>query len=74
MCLFTLPGIPSVYYGGEWGVEGKRTRTSDDDLRPAISMDQADTLHALLPTSSESWAISTRKTRNFTPGAIRSCF
>ncbi|RHR56067.1 alpha-amylase [Clostridium sp. AF18-27] len=48
MCLFTLPGIPSVYYGGEWGVEGKRTRTSDDDLRPAISMDQAETLHCPL--------------------------
>lgn len=48
MCLFTLPGIPSVYYGGEWGVEGRRTRTSDDDLRPAISMDQAGTLHCEL--------------------------
>lgn len=46
--LFTLPGIPSIYYGGEWGVEGKRTRTSDDDLRPAISMDQAETLHCPL--------------------------
>lgn len=41
VCLFTLPGIPSIYYGGEWGVEGKRTRTSDDDLRPAISISQA---------------------------------
>ena len=19
--LFTLPGIPSIYYGGEWGIE-----------------------------------------------------
>ncbi len=42
------PASPSVYYGGEWGVEGRRTRTSDDDLRPAISMDQARTLHCEL--------------------------
>lgn len=36
--LFTLPGIPSVYYGSEWGLEGKRTKTSDDMLRPKLSM------------------------------------
>lgn len=34
--LFTLPGIPSIYYGGEWAVPGKRTNTCDDMLRPAI--------------------------------------
>lgn len=32
--LFTLPGIPSVYYGSEWGMEGMRSSTSDDSLRP----------------------------------------
>lgn len=45
LLLFTLPGIPSVYYGGEWAVPGKRTKTCDDDLRPCISIDQADSLH-----------------------------
>lgn len=44
-CLFTLPGIPSVYYGGEWGIEGKRTRTSDEELRPALKADQDQKLH-----------------------------
>lgn len=39
--LYTLPGIPSVYYGGEWGTEGRRTSCSDDGLRPAISISQA---------------------------------
>lgn len=34
--LFSLPGIPSLYYGGEWGLEGRRTPHSDDELRPAI--------------------------------------
>lgn len=38
--LFTLPGIPSIYYGGEWGIEGMRTRESDDALRPTISLNQ----------------------------------
>lgn len=36
--LFTLPGIPSIYYGSEWGIEGKRSRTSDEVLRPALSL------------------------------------
>lgn len=36
--LFTLPGIPSVYYGSEWGIEGKRSRTSDEVLRPALNL------------------------------------
>ena len=35
----TLPGIPSIYYGGEWGIEGERTRTCDDMLRPAIHIE-----------------------------------
>ena len=42
LCLFTLPGIPSIYYCGEWGVEGKRTSTSDEALRPAIPISQSD--------------------------------
>ena len=48
ICLFTLPGIPSIYYGGEWGVEGKRTNTSDEALRPAISIEQEGELHCEL--------------------------
>ena len=48
LCLFTLPGIPSVYYGGEWGIEGKRTNTSDEALRPAISKQQEGELHCEL--------------------------
>lgn len=48
LCLFTLPGIPSVYYGSEWGVEGKRSNTSDEALRPAFSMDQEEKLRCEL--------------------------
>lgn len=32
--LYTLPGIPSIYYGSEFGIEGKKERFSDDSLRP----------------------------------------
>ena len=36
--LYTLPGIPSIYYGSEFGIEGKKERFSDDSLRPALSL------------------------------------
>ncbi len=36
--LYTLPGVPSVYYGSEFGIEGKKDRYSDDSLRPALSL------------------------------------
>ncbi len=35
--LYTLPGIPSIYYGSEFGIEGKKERHSDDSLRPALN-------------------------------------
>jgi len=35
--LYTLPGIPSLYYGSEFGIEGKKEKFSDDSLRPALN-------------------------------------
>lgn len=37
--LFTIPGIPSIYYGSEWGLAGLRTKTSDQALRPSLELD-----------------------------------
>ncbi len=37
--LYTLPGIPSIYYGSEFGIEGKKERNSDDSLRPVLNYD-----------------------------------
>lgn len=34
--LYTLPGIPSIYYGSEFGIEGRKERGSDDSLRPML--------------------------------------
>ena len=38
--LYTLPGITSVYYGSEFGIEGKKEYGSDDSLRPEITYEQ----------------------------------
>ncbi len=48
LLLYTLPGIPSVYYGGEWGVEGMRTSNSDTELRPCISMEEGNAMECEL--------------------------
>jgi len=34
--LFTMPGVPSVYYGSERGARGKKEASSDWPLRPRI--------------------------------------
>ncbi len=36
--LFTMPGVPSIYYGSEWGLEGRRTETDDSPLRPCLDL------------------------------------
>ena len=36
--LFTMPGVPSIYYGSEFAVEGKRTWESDYALRPCLDL------------------------------------
>ena len=37
--LYTLPGVPSIYYGSEFGIEGKKEKFSDDSLRPALNIE-----------------------------------
>lgn len=38
--LYTLPGIPAIYYGSEFGLEGKKERGSDDTLRPQLRLEE----------------------------------
>ena len=33
--LFAMPGVPALYYGSEWGIQGKKSQ-GDDALRPAL--------------------------------------
>ena len=35
--LFSLPGIPCIYYGSEWGQTGKKEQGCDDSLRPEFT-------------------------------------
>ena len=37
--LYTLPGIPSIYYGSEFAIEGRKEKWSDDSLRPALNLE-----------------------------------
>jgi len=36
--LFTMPGIPSIYYGSEWGIPGTKDKWTDAPLRPALDL------------------------------------
>ena len=38
--LYTLPGIPSIYYGSEYGIEGRKERGSDASLRPELHLEE----------------------------------
>ncbi|MCR5796382.1 MAG: alpha-glucosidase C-terminal domain-containing protein [Eubacterium sp.] len=40
--LYTLPGIPSVYYGSEFAIEGHKEQGSDDSLRPHLELSTLD--------------------------------
>ena len=36
--VYLLPGIPSVYYGSEFGIRGRKEEGGDDALRPAVDL------------------------------------
>ncbi|MDF9795072.1 cyclomaltodextrinase [Catalinimonas alkaloidigena] len=40
--LFSIPGVPSLYYGSEWGWEGKKVNGNDHPLRPDIELGRAE--------------------------------
>jgi glycosidase len=39
--LFTMPGVPSIYYGSEWGIPGMRQPGDDSPLRPVLTWPEA---------------------------------
>ncbi|HOE70721.1 MAG TPA: alpha-amylase family glycosyl hydrolase [Brevefilum sp.] len=39
LLLYTMPGIPSIYYGSEWGLQGEKGKHTDAPLRPKLDLD-----------------------------------
>ena len=39
LLLYTMPGIPSIYYGSEWGLQGEKGKHTDAPLRPKLDFD-----------------------------------
>lgn len=40
--LFMMPGVPSIYYGSEWGIKGEKGNDAkaDEPVRPALELKQ----------------------------------
>lgn len=38
--LYTVPGIPSIYYGSEFAIEGVKDNNSDEGVRPALKLEE----------------------------------
>jgi cyclomaltodextrinase len=38
LLLFTMPGVPSIYYGSEWGLRGRRRPGDDGPVRPELEL------------------------------------
>lgn len=36
--MYAMPGIPSIYYGSEYGIQGRKENNSDDNLRPCLHL------------------------------------
>ncbi len=58
--LFAMPGIPCIYYGSEWGIEGNKNH-GDKTLRPYLDSSCGNELthhiQQLTQIRNESWAI-----------------
>ena len=63
--LYTLPGIPSIYYGSEFAIEGRKEAYSDDSLRPALNLD--DYAHAEEPNPATALIARLGEIRQKTP-------
>ena len=64
--LYTLPGIPSIYYGSEFGIEGKKEKFSDASLRPALNLE--DYKNAVTENPCPALIAALGKIRQATPG------
>ncbi|MDD3745611.1 MAG: alpha-amylase family glycosyl hydrolase [Anaerostipes sp.] len=51
--LYAMPGVPAIYYGSEWGIQGSKGMDNDDDLRPRIKEPVENTLFDYISKLSE---------------------
>lgn len=56
--LFGMPGTPAVYYGSEWGIEGKRATAMPLCARPSSCLRKMS-----LPSGLPNWRWHTRQAR-----------
>lgn len=63
--LFGMPGIPCLYYGSEWGIEGVKGAGSDWSLRPALEQPEHTEVTAFIER-----LIRARTARDATTGAL----
>ena len=65
--LFGMPGVPALYYGSEWGIQGRKDQ-GDDALRPALEAPQwndlTDAIAAMAKARKESPALCSGSFRN----------
>ena len=65
--LFGMPGVPALYYGSEWGIQGRKDQ-GDDALRPALETpewnDLTDAIAAMAKARKESPALCSGSFRN----------
>jgi cyclomaltodextrinase len=40
--LYTIPGVPSIYYGSEYGIKGTKGKGTDLPLRPELDIEKID--------------------------------
>ena len=38
--LYTAPGLPTLYYGSEWGIEGVKAGGDDSPMRPCLRLEE----------------------------------
>ena len=65
--LFGMPGVPALYYGSEWGIQGHKNQ-GDASLRPALEKpewnDLTDAIAAMAKARKESCALCNGSYRN----------